>query len=380
MAVNSPKFAIQPEQILLLKAALFPAQEALSFWQQWKKERGLDQFIPTNINLLPSLFDPLDGDSQRLMPLVYRNLEKSGDPLVAHLRGIYRYTWMSNQRFLLKMSQVIDVLHQNSIDTIALKGIPLSLLYYEDMGVRLMYDLDVLVPTAKTDQALQALQAPPLSLKSSLFEAKHRHVLHAMHLWDANNVDVDLHWNLLYQHAYANADIPFWQARQPLKLINNQFTHALSPTHQLFHNLVHGYDWSEKPAIRWIADSYVIYTKPNLSIDWHALLDLAEQYNVKYPIQQALSLLESEFRLTLPSDVGVRLKKMPPSIAEKTYFSLVRKRTSNNIVKTIWYFRKNWLAYRLFRQGKSDLSMSRWIYRQVRFRLDWAKRDLSSNP
>ncbi|WP_020594802.1 nucleotidyltransferase domain-containing protein [Spirosoma panaciterrae] len=376
MAINSPTFAIQPEQILLLKAALFPAQEALSYWHQWKKERGLDQFIPTNINLLPSLFDPLDGDSQRLMPLVYRNLEKSGDPLVVHLRGIYRYTWMSNQRFLLKMSQVIRVLHQNEIETIALKGIPLSLLYYGDMGVRLMYDLDVLVPTAQAEQALQALQAPPLSLQSSPFETKHRHTLHAMHLWDANGVDVDLHWNLLYEHSYAKADVPFWQARQPVKLTDRQSTYALSPTHQLYHNLVHGYDWSETPAIRWIADSYVIYTNPALSIDWHALLDLARQYNVNYPVQQALKLLESEFRLTLPSDVKERLKSMTLSTAETTYFSLVRKRSSNKAIKAIRYVQKNWLAYRLFRKGKSELSMSRWMYRQVRLRLDWNKRDL----
>ncbi|GAB4027769.1 nucleotidyltransferase domain-containing protein [Spirosoma gilvum] len=376
MAIDSLPTVINPEQILLLKAALFPAQEALSYWQLWKKGRGLDQFIPTNTNLLPSLFDPLDGDSQRLMPLVYRNLEKSGDPLIAHLRGIYRYTWMSNQRFLLKMSQVISGLHQNGIDTIALKGIPLSLLYYGDMGVRLMYDLDVLVPTEKADQARSILQNPPFSFRSSQFEAKHRHILHAMHLWDTHNVDVDLHWNLLYHHTYTKADIPFWHSRQPLKLTDNQFTHALSPTHQLFHNLVHGFDWGETPAIRWIADSYVIYTKPGLSIDWHALLDLAEQYRVCYPVQQALQLLTGEFRLILPADVSERLTQLPLSSTEKTYFSLVRKRSPNQAIKAIRYVQKNWLAYQLFRKGKSDLSMSRYMYRQVRLRLDWPKRDL----
>ncbi|MBN8822210.1 MULTISPECIES: nucleotidyltransferase family protein [unclassified Spirosoma] len=376
MAVKSPKFTLQPDQILLLKAALFPVQEALAAWQTWKKIRGWDQFTPTHINLLPSLFDPLDGDSQRLMPLVYRNLEKSGDPLVVHLRGIYRYTWMSNQRFVLKMSQVIEVLHQNGIDTIALKGIPLSLLYYEDMGVRLMYDLDVLIPTAQADLAIQTLQQPPLALKSSRFESKHRHILHAMHLWDANNVDVDLHWNLLHQHTYPNADVPFWQARQPVRLSNDQFTHALSPTHQLFHNLVHGFDWGETPAIRWIADSYVIYTKPGLSIDWHTLLDLAEQYRVTYPVWQALHVLTSEFKLALPPDVEQRLTTLPISTAETTYFALLRKRSPNQAIKAVRYVQKNWLAYRLFRQGKSDLSMSRWMYRQVRLRLDWPKRDL----
>lgn len=378
MALRLTKSDIHPEQVLLLKAALFPEADALSCWQVWKKARRLDQFTATNENLLPSIFDPLDGDSQRLMPMVYRNLEKSGDPLIPHLRGIYRYTWMTNQRFLAKMNQVIDALHQAKIDTIVLKGIPLSLLYYKDMGVRLMYDLDVLVPTRQADRALQVLQEPPLSLRSSQFEHKHRQLLHAMHLWDTRNVDVDLHWNLLFQHAYTGADTAYWASRQPLALTNTLGTHALSPTHQLFHNLVHGYNWSstQSAPIRWIADSYVIYTKSDLAIDWHALLDLAERFQVSYPVRQSLRLLQAEFRLILPADVRERLEQIPVSQIERSYFTLLRKQSSNKVSRSIRSLQKKRLAFQLFRQGQPGPPLHRWMYKWIRYHIDWPRRDL----
>ncbi|GAB4011993.1 hypothetical protein GCM10028808_27000 [Spirosoma migulaei] len=378
MTRSFTQFDIHPEQVLLLKAALFPANEALSCWQLWKKARQLDQFTATNENLLPSIFDPLDGDSQRLMPLVYRNLEKSGDPLIPHLRGIYRYTWMTNQRFLEKMKQVINTLHQAKIDTVVLKGIPLSLLYYKDMGVRLMYDLDVLVPTTEADQALQVLLAAPLDLQSSKFEYTYRHLHHAMHLWDTRKVDVDLHWNVLSQHAYMGADTSFWASKQPLALTNSLFTNTLSPTHQLFHNFVHGFGWNttEPPPIRWIADSYVIYTKSDITINWHALLDMAEGFQLTYPIRQSLRLLQAQFQLALPVDVHERLEQMPLSSVEKSYFTLVRKKSSNLVSKVIRGLKRNQLAYQLFRKGKPVPPISHWMYDQIRFRLDWPKRDL----
>ena len=378
MARTFTKSDIHPEQVLLLKAALFPASEALSYWQIWKKARRLDQFVVTSETLLPSIFDPLDVDSQRLMPMVYRNLEKSDDPLIPHLRGIYRYTWLSNQRFLAKMKQVIGALQQASIDTIVLKGIPLSLQYYGDMGVRMMNDLDVMIPTAQAEQALRVLKQAPTALNSSQFEYKHRHILHAMHLWDTQKVDVDLHWHLLIQHTYPEADTPFWVARQPITLASDLQTHTLSPTHQLFHNLVHGFSWAQgcAPIIRWIADSYVIYTKPDVLVDWHDLLNLAERYQVRYPIRQALRLLQAEFRLTLPVDVRERLEQMVLNPTEKAYFALVQKKSSNNVSKAIHYIQRHRLAYQLFRKGKSGPSLNRWMYNQLRFRIDWPNRDL----
>ncbi len=328
---------LKPDQTLLLKAALLPLSEALTYWQHWKKARSLDRLDTAAPDLLPAIFDPLDNDSQRLMPLVYRHLEKSGDPLIPHLWGIYRYTWMNNQRFMVKVQQVVGALQSAGIDTMVLKGIPLSLRYYGDMGVRLMSDLDVLVPTDCAADAIRVLSQKPLDLRWSEYEYKYRHLLHAMHLFDANKVDVDLHWNLMSQHAYAGADKPFWAAGEPLTLTPALTTHTLSPTHQLFHNLIHGFAWGMTPAIRWVADSYVLYQQPGVAIDWHELLDLAQAFRLGFPVRQSLRLLQADFRLELPIDVVSRLNGLTLSAEEQTYFELLPRKTGNPLIKTVRY-------------------------------------------
>lgn len=367
---------LKPDQTLLLKAALLPPSEALTYWQHWKKARSLDRLDTAAPDLLPAIFDPLDNDSQRLMPLVYRHLEKSGDPLIPHLRGIYRYTWMNNQRFMVKVQQVVGALQSAGIDTMVLKGIPLSLRYYGDMGVRLMSDLDVLVPTDCAADAIRVLSQKPLNLRWSEYEYKYRHLLHAMHLFDANKVDVDLHWNLMSQHAYAGADKPFWAAGEPLTLTPALTTHTLSPTHQLFHNLIHGFAWGMTPAIRWVADSYVLYQQPGVAIDWHELLDLAQAFRLGFPVRQSLRLLQADFRLELPIDVVSRLNGLTLSAEEQTYFELLPRKTGNPLIKTVRYLEKHRLAHRLFRTDKPGPAMLPWLYGQLRFRLDWDKRDL----
>ncbi len=360
---------LRPAQILLLKAALFPPDEALTHWLQWRAGQQFDQLPPTTDNLLPALFDPLDVDSQRLMPLVYRNLEHTGDPLVAHLRGIYRYTWLNNQRFRLGMQTVLAELDRAGIDAMLLKGLPLSLRYYGDLGVRMMSDLDVMVPTDRADEAIRLFQQPPLNLNVTPFEYKFRHLLHAAHFWTADGVDIDLHWNLLYQHAYADADGPFWAGRQAIDLPNGQRAYTLSPTHQLFHNLVHGFIWGTQAPIRWIADSYVIYQQPGAAINWPDLLDLAARYGMTYPVRQGLRLLQAEFRLVLPAEVADRLEKMPLTDAERTYFALLAKKSPNVFRKTVRYLHKQRLAHQIFRRGKSGLSAGLYVAEQLRFRL-----------
>lgn len=364
-------YQLLPDQRLLLKAAVLPPVDALPHWQAYRQAQGVGQFSPTDKSLLPRLFDPVNWESQRLMPMIYRNLEHSGDALIPHLRGIYRYTWMKNQRHLLKMQQVVKQFNEVGIKSMMLKGIPLTLQYYADAGVRLMGDLDVMVPTQQAEQALTLIQQPPLNLRVSQFEKRHREVLHAMHGWDADGIDVDLHWHLLLQHTYAIADVPFWQNRQPLTLPDGTPAYRLSATHQLFHVLVHGSPFFESTTLlRSIPDSLIICRHSGPTIDWTELTELARQYRFMMPIQLGLQLLVNEFGLVLPDSVTRWLQEARPVADEQTYYSLLTLKSSNSVSKAYHYFRKQQLAYTLYRKGKSGLSRIRWMYGQARMRYE----------
>lgn len=359
--------AIRPDQVALLKAALFPPDEALRHWAAWKRLRALPDDLPADDERLPQLFDPLDLDSQRLLPLVYRNLERTADPLVRSLRGVYRYTWMANQRHLLQLKAVVGVLDEAGIPTMMLKGIPLSLAHYRDLGVRHMGDLDVLVPTEHAEAACHLLEGPPLRLTTTDYDRRYRHLLHAAHYHNRQGVDVDLHWNLLVQHNYPGADAAFWAASTPYPLEDGPTSLILSPTHQLYHNLVHGYQWGETSAIRWVADSHVIYA--NHPVDWDALLAVAAQQRMVVPVRHGLELLRREFRLTIPPEVQFRLANLPVSRREQTYFRLLNRRSDNLLMKSVQFLRKNGLAYQLFQRGRARQPLRSWLYDTVKAHL-----------
>ncbi|TAE95411.1 MAG: hypothetical protein EAZ70_01260 [Runella slithyformis] len=63
--------SVNPAQILLLKAALFPANEALIYWEKWRSLHHLtDDKVLDNEQALPPILKTLDAGSYRLMPLI----------------------------------------------------------------------------------------------------------------------------------------------------------------------------------------------------------------------------------------------------------------------------------------------------------------------
>ena len=362
---------VSDEQLLLLKAAVFPEEEALACWQTWCERHQL----ALNGNLYQTAASKImacagDEGSKRLMPMIYRNLVKTSDKFVPCLGNIYRHTWVKNHKHLLRMQNVTAALKETGIEVLMIKGLPLSLRYYKDLGVRISNDLDLLVPTSKAIQALQLLRNAPYNLRVTAYEVKYLPLLHAMHLYDRNREDVDLHWNLLIQHPYPNADEPFWKNCETFTLPDGTVAKTLSPTHQLFHNIVHGYPfhWRSRYAIRWIPDSYMIYQNET-AIDWQELFELGERYRMSIPVWHALQLLEKDFKLHLPEAARRQMNNLNVSKYEKNYFFLAARKSSTWLTKGIRYFYRMHIGYTLFLHGKHGVSRMRFVQGEVGRRL-----------
>ena len=110
-------------QRLLLKACLLEGAPAVCAWEEWSETVALDD---------------VDAASQRLIPLLARNLRAAGisHPDVGRMRGIHRYWWSRNQVLLRKLPAVLGLLRAEGIEPLVLKGVPLALGYYEDAGLR----------------------------------------------------------------------------------------------------------------------------------------------------------------------------------------------------------------------------------------------------
>ena len=292
-----------PEQELLLQAALFQGEGSIHAWHLWKK--GTD--IETNT---------LDLSSFRLLPQVYRNLCDQGlsDPLIEKLKGIYRLHWYKNQRLFHHMTPVLKSFHAAGIKTMILKGAALSLQYYRDYGLRAMGDFDVLVPTRQSLEAITLLKSLGWTPKWDLPE-KYRSLRHSQPFRGSGDCELDFHWHILSGNPAADADDDFWEEAQEVK-IQDLSTRTLNPTDQLLHVCVHGATWDEVPHLRWVADAMMILKVAKSEIDWSRLLIQARKRRLVIPLRETFAYLRDKFDAQVSAEILKALQNIPVSKRE----------------------------------------------------------------
>ncbi|HEX6754067.1 MAG TPA: nucleotidyltransferase family protein [Solirubrobacterales bacterium] len=315
-----------PEQLLVLHAALDEPQAAVTAWESWRAAVE---------------FDDVDGGSMRLLPLAYRNLGPDAfDAEVAgRLKGLYRRAWSQNQLLFKRAAEAIGALEAAGIETLVTKGASLALLSYGDVGARPMDDADVLVPIARTREAIEILAAAG-------WRADHddplawTQVHHSLGFVGPGGGNVDLHWFALWQPA---RDDELWKAAVPMKLAGVA-TRAPCPADQLLLACVHGTPWSPLPPFRWIADAVMTVRAAGEGLDWDRVAEEAERRQLTVATLTALAYLRDEFDLPVPRRLSDRLSAAPASRHERAAFRAAGRPDSP--VRT---FRMAWDRYRRLR-------------------------------
>ena len=313
------------KQELLLRAALLPGDKALSAWRDWQRQVNLDH---------------IDLGSYRLLPLLYRNLERLEvkDSLMDRYRGIYRQTWYKNQILFYHLAPLLKTFKQKGIMTMILKGGALILLYYKDHGLRPMDDFDVLVEPDQASAAIDLMtklqwrpKRRPLGAMANQYSA----VMHDFGGFvNAVGCEVDLHQYLLSECCYLHADDQFWAASVPLTL-NNVLTSALSDTDQLFHVCVHGLKWHAFPSLRWVADAMTIINAPQVRIDWGRLLIMAQERDLVLPIKDGFFYMQEKLEAPIPAAVLDSLRRLPIAPAERKAY---RARLEQRPGQALWLY------------------------------------------
>jgi len=315
-----------PEQLLVLHAALDEPGPAAAAWERWRAAVELDD---------------ADPGSTRLLPLVYRNLGPGAfDTEVAErLKGLYRRAWSQNQLLFRRAAEAVGALEAAGIETMAIKGVSLALLSYGDAGARPMDDADVLVPIARTHEAIEVLGAAG-------WRAGHDDPLawtqihHSLGFARPGGGNVDLHWFALWQPA---RDDELWRAAVPMDLAGIA-TRAPCPADQLLLACVHGTPWSPLPPFRWIADAVVTARAAGDGLDWDRVGEEAERRELTVATGAALAYLRDEFDLPVPRSLLDRLAATPASCHERAAFRAAGRPDSP--VRTL---RMAWDRYRRLR-------------------------------
>jgi len=328
-AANQQSCWPNQEQELLLRAALLRGADSLRAWEQWRADVDIDH---------------LDVGSQRLLPLLYRNLSVQGvaDPLMTRYKGAYRRTWYDNQLLIHRVSDLLRCFSAAGIETLVLKGAALALRHYGDLALRPMSDLDVMVPLEKSAAAIRVMTESgwqPLPRTQEGFNERYLEIVHAHGFTHPGRGECDLHWHLFPECCEPDADNDFWEQAVPFEL-NGVATRTLSPTDQLMHVCVHGAAWNPIPPIRWVADAMTIMNSS--SIDWKRMVTQAQKRRLMLSLRGTLQYLSSHLAAPVPLEILDSLEKIPYT---RTELAEYRYKTENYEPKALGFLPLLWFRY-----------------------------------
>ncbi len=335
--ICAPPFAIDgesgyawptPEQQWMLRAALLPVPHGIEAWEKWRSLADIDH---------------LDYGSFRLIPLLYRNLKSIGveTDLLGRFKGIYRRAWYQNQLALHRLSAVLRSFHEMGIPTLILKGAALAHLYYRDLGLRPMADIDVLIPTNKAIEALQRLiqsgwkpekDCPQKITPEYLLAVKACNLAR-----EETDIKLDLHWHVFQECLGPEADVDLWEGSIPI-ICGGEESRALSPSDQLLHICSHAMEWNAVAPMRWVADaSAVIATTPDF--DWARLLAQARKRNLTLVLQYMLPYLNELVDAPIPGLVLKQLRSLPVASMERDWIKVRTRGVSNLTTRDLFRVR-----------------------------------------
>ncbi len=365
------------EHELLLRAALDHGPAAAEAWRQWRAAVS---------------YEHLDQASYRLLPLVYRRMRQEGiqDPLLGFMRGVHRRTWHDNHLLFHRAQALLRAFHAAGIPTLILKGPALTLLYYRDYGLRPMGDFDILTPTAQAHAALRLMSEQ--GFKASLYAGKpfkpvYVAVINAFGFVDGQGTEVDLHWHLLHECCWPDADEPFWAGAIPV-MVGDTPSLALQPADQLLHTCVHGLRWNPMPSVRWVADA-VTLLRAAPDLDWTRLVSLAQRLELVIILREALTYLHGKWAAPVPPDVLARLDGLPVSPGEPLEYAVTTRppESLGPLLRLRAHYRRYRRTFRPRWLGEQPLGFARylqysWGLESVgavpRYALRWATRWLSN--
>jgi GT2 family glycosyltransferase len=284
----------------LLRAAILPPDDAAAAWAAIRSQLVLDD-----------LWDP---EVHRLLPLVHANLRDVvvDDPDLPRLKGLHRRTWYENQLALHHVRPALDELHGAGITVLFLKGAPLALQHYGDLGLRPMADIDILVPWDEAARALDVLEHAGWVDTGGRSRAQLFQRYHGSGLEHPDGGQLDVHWHLgtpllLPDDERASND-DFWAAAVPFVAPAHGIDAlTLCPTDMLLHVIAHGLWAGSASTVRWVADARVVIGAGD-AIDWPRLVDQATRRRIAPLVGDALRYLAEVVDAPVPAQVVDELR------------------------------------------------------------------------
>ena len=309
---------------LLLQILLRDDREASqNAWTTWIDNHDLDDIDPASFFVLPQLFLKLKsiiGDCSSL----------------DRIRGVYRQTWLRNQLYLQGLFQVVELFESHQIPCVTMKGMNTLLFCYRDLGARVMYDFDVLVPERNFEKSVAVLREHAWTeARNKIPPAELRRYWHAWGFKSPIGQFVDLHYRAASVDTSKDFDSQII-GRSVVRQYQGKNLRVPEPTDCLLLVCLHARKRDPQSACRWLLDLSAILSTDE--IDWNQLLQRANQSNILLPVREALTFASQEFGLPVPDSFLQEAWKIKATRRQiQKYNRLTRMPLRGNPIKKQWW-------------------------------------------
>lgn len=272
----------------LLRLLAAPEGEVERLWRAWQAAADLDTLPWSSVRLAAAAIGRLGRLGRR---------ERHGPRLL----GVRRYCWSNGQHKLAAVRPVLEAFVAAGIPTLLLKGGAALAAGDAEAGERYIADIDLLVPPARCDEALDLLARaawrPQSGGRIARVRGRELPRHHAVNLVDGGEGEIDLHWCLLKENRAAGDDDAVWHDAEAVRFGGVGLL-VPAPHHRLLQALAQGAQWSSGNALDWAADSLALLRRPALRLD--ALLAEVERRQLVGQTGLALRVLRDEAGCALP--------------------------------------------------------------------------------
>lgn len=281
------------EKIILLSSSLNLTQVAMSSLKGLLRDesRSIDY---RNLLRLAAVND--------VAPLLYHALKESDiipEISMNELKNAYLHTVANNIRNAGEMMRILNILKENGIEAVPLKGSLASDIVFGDPGLYPARDIDLLVRPYDLQETGRILinsgyrkddYVPEDALLSS-----HYHLL-----FHNDYHTVEVHWNLAKRYF----DIPpaFWWEDIGITKYDGIEIPMLSVERYLLYTVFRLYDHGFRPLKFFVLISELI-NKYTEEIDWHKLFEFSKRYRMSRTVTFTLKFLNEMLGTEIPEEI-----------------------------------------------------------------------------
>jgi len=310
-----------------------------------KKNIKLKELLNKNLDW-PYILEESIG--QGIPCLLYHNLSQFAQKIPHDIRNklkeIYYINTYRNIDAYQEMNVIFSSFNKKNIKFIPLKGVFLAEKVYNNIALRPMADIDILVKKEelpKVDKLLNSSGYSTSIRKELLRRAIKKAYLNSVDYFknDRKSPTLHIHWHIVnvslptYMYTANIRMKKFWEAAMPAKIAGTK-TLQLAPRHLIIclaeHALKHSFD-----KLLLLSDIDAVIKKYNERMDWENLIKDTVEFNMQRQVFYGLYFTGYFLGARIPNYVLPKLKPQKTGLLERRFFYSV---AGNNRKAKLCYF------------------------------------------